>query len=92
MQLINNTDNELGIKSACSKLLFHLYPPCFYLFIFPQSNFRALRKAIYCIYLVAEESTGFSFGHDSHKVRISRKLISTSGNFILLLLLLGSKY
>lgn len=90
MQFINNTDYELDIKSACTKLLFHLYPPCFYLLVSPQSNFRALRKAMYCIYLMAEESVGFSFGYDSHKVRISGKLISMSGNCILLLLL-GSK-
>lgn len=89
---INNTDDELGIKSACSKLLFHLYPPCFYLFISPQLYFRALRKAMYCIYLMTEESVGLSFGHDNHKVRLSGKLISMSGNFILLLLLLGSEY
>lgn len=30
VQCINNTDDELGIKSACPKLFFHLHPLLFY--------------------------------------------------------------
>lgn len=87
---INNADGGLGIKSACSKLLFHLHPPLFY-FCCHSQKFWSLRKAIYCIYFMAEEGKGFSLGRDNYKVRISGKLVFMTENFILLLPLLGAK-